>query len=130
MFEKIVYGAMTVGFGAICAGTAIIIQYEGRLSKVETQMNFAFGATATEGTQSKADAADPEGKPSAIPDASRAELALALASSCAKLIETYNSIVGGTTVLFPSDKERLDALASQLTKLGCAEALTSAQPAN
>ncbi|WP_112770563.1 hypothetical protein [Ensifer adhaerens] len=136
MLEKIVYAALAVGVVVIGAGATYIVQFEGRISKLEAQVNFAFGATASasgEKDSNTEDQAATNGKASgtgaALTDtqSARSELSLALATSCAKLIETYNDIVAKNDALYSTEEARLDALTSQLDKLGCTQALVSAK---
>lgn len=112
MLEKIVFGLAGVGLTAIAGGIAFIVNFEGRITKLETQSNFALGVSAGASIEEPFKSSNASGK---TPDL----LQQAIANSCAKMADSYAEIVAAGSI-YSSEQQRLDALSSQMTRLNCA----------
>ncbi|MCS4240924.1 hypothetical protein M2418_000426 [Rhizobium sp. BIGb0125] len=117
MLEKIVFALAGVGVAAIATGVTYAVNFEGRISKLEAQSNFTLGVSAVSNTSTTKTAPDTKDQ---VSQNGLDILHKAIASSCAKLSDTFNEIVSAGTI-YSSEKDRLEALTAQMAKMNCVQ---------
>lgn len=113
--DQIVYATIGVGLLIVGAGIGYVINYESRISKLETQLGFVLGAQPkpTKGDEGQAEAALLE----TLPNTPVAE---AIALQCGTLMAQSSKIVDEAVIgLTPGTRDRLAALSDLINQLGC-----------
>lgn len=124
MLDKIVYSSIAVGLTLAGAGIAYVISFEGRLSKLETQIGFISGASSAPNSKLAGDEKSQGIQNSTIsaPFFESEKINSAIANGCSNYMATYNKIVSAGT-LYNSEETRLKALTDQMQLLGCDKVL-------
>ena len=115
--NALLLGAIGVGLAITGVGVTYVIDYEKRISLLESRIDTLTGIAAGSNVgEVENGAAMLSG--AAEPNRTDTVFGQAIAEGCLRLISSYDSIVNSGTI-YSGEQERLDALKAQMDALGC-----------
>ncbi|WP_143595807.1 hypothetical protein [Tropicibacter naphthalenivorans] len=119
MSTTVLSGLIAAFIAVTGAGISYIVDFEKRISINETRLNALTGIAAADSTGLGVKQEQLDSDVSSRKSTTESNLfSSAISEGCLKLITTYNSIVSDGA-LYSSERERLEALKSQMSALGC-----------
>lgn len=116
--NSLLYGAIGVGLTITGFGITYVIDYEKRISLLESRLNALTGISAVSPSTTPSDG--PNIGENAQTDRVEEDgiFGRAIAEGCLRLITSYDDIISEGTI-YSNEQERLDALKAQMDSLGC-----------
>ncbi|WP_417773120.1 hypothetical protein [Stappia sp.] len=120
--DRIVFAAIGAGIAAIAAGAFYVIDFQKRVSILETQFTLTSvsvsGATQIERTSSHPETSSAGSVPEHAIQSDDSQALQQIATACAEMMTSYKKIVDAGS-LYSSENERLAALTNQMSRIGC-----------
>lgn len=109
--NALLLGAIAVGLTITGVGVTYVIDYERRISILESRIDTLTGISVGTGTVTGEEASTDQA-------VSNEMFTSAIAEGCLRLISSYDEIISAGAI-YSTEQERLDALKAQMNALGC-----------